>query len=221
MRIVRSGLNVIKENRVAYIVLNAAYYGLVICGMVFVAFVPSVQQTLLALVGQAFTAGPLAAVSSAYTGGEILKAMALTFVVNLFMGTVLVITLPSMVIPFSGLLMGVVRAIMWGLLLSPASPDLRLVMIPHSITLILEGQGYILALLAVYVHGKAFLFPRSAGVEAQGSGVGRVARLALGGYWAGLKRTARLYVLVVIVLAAAAIYEALEVILFSRLVGGV
>ena len=219
MKILRSGLDVIKENRVAYIILNVAYYGLVICGMVFVAFVPSVQQTLLALIGDAFTSGPLAAVGSAYSGGEILKAMALTFVVNLFMGTVLVITLPSMVIPFSGLLMGVVRAIMWGLLLSPAAPELRLAMIPHSVTLILEGQGYILALLAVYAHGKAFLFPRSVGVEAQGSGVERVARLALGGYWAGVKHTARLYVLVVIVLAVAAIYEALEVILFPALVG--
>jgi hypothetical protein len=221
MKVLRSGIAVIKENRVAYIILNVAYYGLVICGMVFVAFAPSVQQRLLALVGQAFTAGPLAAVGSAYTGGEVVKAALLTFVVNLFVGSLVYITLPSMVIPFSGMLMGVLRAILWGLLLSPTAPELRLVMIPHSITLILEGQGYILALLAVYAHGKAFLFPRSVGVEAQGDGLQRMARLALGGYRAGVKRTARLYVLVVIVLAVAAIYEALEVILLARFAGGV
>lgn len=220
MKIIRSGLNVIRENRVAYVILNVAYYGLVICGMVFVVFVPSVQQNLLALVGEAFTAGPLAVVGSAYTGGEVVKAALLTFVVNLFIGSLLYITFPSMVIPFSGLLMGVFRAVMWGLLLSPTSPELRRTMIPHSLTLILEGQGYILALLAVYAHGKALLFPRSVGVEAQGDGLERVARLALGGYWAGVKRTARLYVLVVIVLAVAAIYEALEVILLARFVGG-
>lgn len=100
--------------------------------------------------------------------------------------------------------------------LSPAAPELRLLMIPHSITLLLEGQGYILALLAVYVHGKSWLFPRSAGVEVEGSAWQRMQR----GYAAGLRRTAYLYVWVVIVLAAAAIYEAVEVIVAARLLGG-
>lgn len=216
MKLVRSGLAVIKENRTAYIVINAAYYGLVILGMIYVAFVPEVQQALLASVGEAFASGPLAAVGGAYTSGAVLQAMLLTFVVNLFVGTVLQITLPSLIIPFSGLLLGVVRSILWGLLLSPAAPELRLLMIPHSITLLLEGQGYILALLAVYVHGKSWLFPRSAGVEVEGSAWQRMQR----GYAAGLRRTAYLYVWVVIVLAAAAIYEAVEVIVAARLLGG-
>jgi hypothetical protein len=175
-----------------------------------------VQQALIASVREAFASGPFAAVGSAYASGAVLQAMVLTFVVNLFLGTVVQITLPSLVIPFSGLLLGVVRSILWGLLLSPASPELRLLMIPHSITLLLEGQGYILALLAVYVHGKSWLFPRSAGVEVEGSAWGRMLR----GYAAGLRRTAYLYVWVVIVLAVAAAYEAVEVILAARLLGG-
>jgi len=205
----KSALEAIKESRRAYIVLNLVYYGLVICGMIYVAFNPSLQQSLIKLVGSAFTEGPLSAVGSAYTGGQVLQAMVLTFVVNLFLGSIAVITLPSLVIPFSGLLMGAYRAVLWGLLLSPTTPQIRLVMIPHSLVLILEGQAYILAMLAAYVQGKAFLWPRSVGATTRRQG-----------YGVGAKRSARIYMLVVLLLAVAAIYEALEVIFIPRLLVG-
>jgi hypothetical protein len=61
----------------------------------------------------------------------------------------------------------------------------------------LEGQGYILAALAVYMHGRSFLAPRSMGAVSHGEG-----------YVLGLKLSARLYLLVTIVLLIAALYEA-------------
>jgi hypothetical protein len=79
-------------------------------------------------------------------------------------------------------------------------------MIPHSLTLILEGEAYILAMLAAYVHGKALLFPRTVGAESR-----------LIAYVEGLKRTGWLYILVVVMLAVAAVYEALEVIYLAPL----
>ena len=208
MKVIRSALATVKEYRRAAIILNLVYYGLVICAMIYVTSNPTLQQTLLEAAGASFTEGPLAAVGAAYGGGHVLSAMILTFVVNLFIGSLACITLPSLVIPFSGLLVGMFRAVLWGLILSPTDPNLRLLMIPHSLTLILEGQAYILAMLAAYVQGRAFLWPRSVGVETHGQG-----------YIAGLKRAARIYVLVVLVLAVAAVYEALEVIFFPRLVG--
>ena len=208
MKVIQSALEAVKEFRRAYIVLNLVYYGLVVCGMVYVAFNSSLQQSLLELVGSAFTEGPLSAVGSAYSGGQVLWAMVLTFVVNLFLGSIAVITLPSLVIPFSGLLMGAYRAVLWGLLLSPTTPELRLVMIPHSLVLILEGQAYILAMLAAYVQGRAFLWPRSVGAATRRQG-----------YGLGVKRSVRIYLPVVLLLAVAAIYEALEVSLVARLVG--
>ena len=81
-----------------------------------------------------------------------------------------------------------------------------MLMIPHSLTLILEGQGYILGLLAVYVQGRAFLQPGSVGVEGHWAG-----------YIEGLKRTGWLYSLVVLLLLVAAIYDALEVIFLAPL----
>lgn len=175
--------------------------------MVYVSFNPTVQQVLAEAAGSTFTEeGPLSAVGSAYGGGQLLTAMALTFVVNLVLGSVLVIGVPSLVVPFSGILVGAYRAVLWGLMLSPTHPGLRLAMIPHSLTLLLEGQAYVVAMLAAYVHGRAFLWPKSAGVEGHGRG-----------YVEGLRRRARLYLLVILLLLVAAVYEALEVILLVPL----
>jgi hypothetical protein len=200
------GWAIIKENRRAYLLINVSYYGLVAIFMVVAAFVQPLQADLVKLSGTGFTSGPLAFVGKTYESSQILSAMGITFVVNFFVGTFLEITLPSLVIPFIGMLVGVLRAILWGLLLSPAYPPLRMVMIPHSLTLILEGQGYIMGLLAVYVQGKAFLWPASVGVEGHWRG-----------YIEGLKQAGWLYIPVILLLLVAAIYEALEVILMAPL----
>jgi hypothetical protein len=160
---------------------------------------------MLASVGESFTSGPLSAVGSAYINAEVLSAIGLTFLVNLVLASFLQITLPSAIVPFSGFVIGIVRAVTWGLLLSPAHPDLRLVMIPHSLVLILEGQAYILALLAAYVHGRAWLWPKAVSLEKHGRG-----------YVEGLKRTGKLYLLVILTLAVAAIYEVVEVVVLAR-----
>lgn len=201
MKLLSNIFQIIKDNRRAYIVINVLYYGLVAVGMVYVSFNPALQQTLLAAVGQSFTEGPLSAVGSAYGSGEVLRAMLLTFVVNLFAGSLLVITLPSLLIPFFGLAMGMYRAVLWGLLLSPSEPTLALSMIPHSLTLLLEGQAYIVAIFAAYLLWRNFFWPRRAGVESRSRG-----------YLLGLKQTGILYIGVILLLAVAAIYEALEVI---------
>jgi hypothetical protein len=188
----------VQGNKKAYVVLNIIYYGLVVVCMVYVAFNQELQKSLLDEVGAQFMTGPLAFVGQAYVNAEVLTAILATFFVNLLIGAMATITLPSLVIPFSGILLGVYRAVLWGLLLSPANPDLRMAMIPHSITLILEGQAYILAMFAVYMQGRAFLFPQTVGMES-----------SMKGYLEGLKRTGRLYLLITLVLAVAAVYEPL------------
>ena len=64
-----------------------------------------------------------------------------------------------------------------------------------------RGQGYILAMLAVWVHGKGVISPGSVGAESYPRG-----------WLLGLLRSLHVYVLVALVLAVAAIYEAVEVI---------
>jgi hypothetical protein len=207
LNLLKSAWELVQENRRAYIVLNVVYYALVVIFMIYVAFNQPLQQSLLEAVGATFMTGPLSIVGQSYANAQVFKAILVTFVVNLSIGSFGSITLPSLIIPFSGMLVGCFRAILWGLILSPANPDLRLAMIPHSLTLIIEGQAYILTMLAAYIQGRAFLWPNRIGLESRGQG-----------YLEGLKRTGKLYVLVFLTLLIAAIYEVIEVVIMIKLV---
>jgi hypothetical protein len=211
MKALQSALSILGASRRAYVTLNLVYYGLVVCGMVFTALNRSVQRELLAAVGNALTQGPLAGVGSAYTTGQILLAIAWTFVINLAVASFVSITIPSLIIPFSGMLVGLVRAVTWGLLFSP--PTLAIggreaaMGLLIAILLVLEGQGYVLAMLAAWVQGRAFISPTSVGAADRGQG-----------YVLGIKRSLHLYLLVVLVLAVAAVYEAtLAIVVIPRL----
>jgi hypothetical protein len=203
----KRSLEIVRADLAAYLWLNGLYYGLVILGMAYVMFFnPALQQQLLDQIGQAFTTGPLSAVGDAYGGGQVFTAMLLTFVVNLILGSFIEINLLGLIVPFSGLLMGLYRALLWGLLLAPSEPGLAGAMVPHSLTLLIEGQAYVLAMLAVYVQGKAFLRPQTYGLADHARG-----------YVEGLRRTGWIYLLVTLLLAVAAVYEALEVIFLAPL----
>jgi hypothetical protein len=203
---INSAWSLVRENRRAYALINILYYGLVIVCMVYAALNQGLQQSLINSIGAAFMTGPLAVVGNAYVDSRVIAAILWTFVVNLLIGSVGSITLPSLIVPFSGFLIGIYRAVLWGLLLSPAHPDLRLAMIPHSITLIIEGQAYILAMLGAWVQGRAFLWPASSGAASHWRG-----------YLEGLKRTGTLYVLITLILALAAVYEVIEVVILIEL----
>jgi hypothetical protein len=205
MNRIKSAWGLVLENRRAYIVLNAVYYGLVLIFMVVAAFNRPLQDMLLETVGEAFMTGPLSAVGAAYLNAQVFLAIALTFLVNLIIASFLYITLPSLIIPYLGILMGLYRAILWGLIFSPGHPDMQRIMIPHSITLVLEGQAYILAMLGAFLQGTAFLFPKTVGLEHRGQG-----------YREGLRRTGKIYILIVLTLLVAAIYEVIEVVIMVK-----
>jgi hypothetical protein len=169
--------------------------------MVYTAFDRSLQQALMEDVGGALTEGALAPVLDAYTSERALLAIGLTFGINLVVGSLGSITLPSLVIPFSGLLVAGLRAVMWGVLFSPqivAGVGVGELGAGFMVVglLLLEGQAYVLAALGAYVQGRAFLWPRRVGATGRGQG-----------YWYGLKEQARLYLLVALVLLVAALYE--------------
>lgn len=196
-----SAIAIVRQYRRAYVTINVAYYGIVVIAMVFVSFYPGIQEALLQAVTLSFAEEPMAGVAEAYIEGHVLRAVSLTFLFNFFMGTLLVLFAPSMLIPFAGLFVGGVRALLWGLLLAPTTPELQTTMIPHSGTLLLEGQGYILALLAVWVLGRAYTSPASVGAPSWTAA-----------YLCGLKRAASLLGLAALVLILAAIYEAVTLI---------
>lgn len=193
-------LDLVRQNFREYVVLNAMFYGLVTVSMAYVYIFPDIQRELLETVRTEFME-LFPSVVEAYTSGNFPLAVALTFSINLILGSFVYITVLSLVIPFGGVVLGFIRAVGWGLLLAPTSPELAWVMIPHSLTLILEGQGYILAMFAAYIQWKGVVQPKSIGKEKR-----------LEAYLTGIKETIHIYVLVALVLAVSAIYEAFEVI---------
>lgn len=206
MKAYREAFLLIKNNRWTFIGLNIVYFSIVVLGMFLVRSKPDLQKELLALVSQAFGSGPMQYVTGAYTNGQIINAIAFTFIINVFLGSFIAINLPSMIIPFSGFLMGGLRAMVWGFLFSPDLSDLTplkiLAGMGIALLILFEGEGYVLALFAAYLHGRAWLIPAS--VEAH---------TMRDGYMIGLQRTIRTYLLVISMLLIAAIYEVILAIL--------
>jgi hypothetical protein len=158
------------------------------------------KQQLLETVGTAFSTGPLQFVLGAYTNGEVINAIIFTFFINLVLGCFIAITLPSFIIPFSGFMVGGLRAILWGFLFSPDLTDLTplkiLAGIGIGLLIIFEGEAYVLGLFAAFLQGRAWLIPASVGVEK-----------ASEGYVIGVKLTLRVYLLIISMLVIAAVYE--------------
>jgi hypothetical protein len=185
--------------------VHLAYFGLVILGSILIHQFPEIQAFFLSLVNKALSdpKNPLGVAGQAYASGNIPRAALVTFVVNFFLGSLACITIPSILVPGSGTLLAILRSIMWGVILAPTFVLLAGSMLPHSVTLLLEGEGYILATIF------GLLIPIHIVQESLGGNpltrFGRVLLLNL-----------QALVLVAVVLAVAACYEATEVILMSR-----
>ncbi len=201
MKLLGNALRLLRRYWRSYLTINAVYFGLMAAAMVFVSFNRELQDSLLKAIVADLKDGTLSPVAKVYTEGHVAAAVAVTFLVNFLAGSLLFITLPSLVVPFSGLALGCVRAAMWGVMFAPSGDEwtsLRVVRGALIVGLVLlEGHGYTLAMLAAYAQGKSFLLPQTAGASTLAQG-----------YWAGIKSSAAIYLLVALQLLAAAVYEA-------------
>jgi hypothetical protein len=180
-------------------VLNALYWGVAALAGAYAFMNPAVQSALTEAAVDAFSpSGGLGVLVQAYLSGELLSAILMTFLVNLILGSFVVLTLPSAVIPFAGILLGVYRAILWGLLFAPtASNMMGPTLLLHVPTILVEGEAYIVAMLGVWLWWHAVFSTPGARWRA---------------YRQGLLLQTRVYAAVAGLLAIAAIYEAIEVI---------
>jgi hypothetical protein len=200
----RPPLDEIRRFRRLFLGLHLVYFGAVILFMLLVHTLPELQVCLLGVIKAEVSggSGPLGVAGKAYMSKSIPTAMVITFLINFLLGSLAYITIPSIIIPGIGILAVVFRASMWGLLLAPNFDVLAGTMLPHSPTILFEGEGYILAafftlLIPIYLFRKA---------EGQG---------LLRRYGKALLMNVRGNLLVAIVLAIAAIYEAIELILIA------
>ena len=113
----------------ALLVLNALYFGVAGLAAGYAFFNPAVQSELTQAAVDAFSPdGGLGSLMQAYLSGALVLAIVMTFLVNLIFGSFVFLTLPSTVIPFAGILLGLYRAVLWGLLFAPteSAPSLQL-----------------------------------------------------------------------------------------------
>jgi len=191
----------IARRRKLFMGLHVAYFGACVAAMLLIYELPWIQDALLGLTARQIKEEPgiLNLAGKAYATKNVAIAAVVTVTINFLAGSLLMITTPSLIIPGVGLLLAMVRAVAWGVLLAPTSEALARAMVLHSGTLLLEGEGYVLAtFFAVLV--PIYLFGR--GESGVASRYGQALLVNLKGN-----------LLVLAVLALAAVYEAIEVIL--------
>jgi hypothetical protein len=131
-----------------------------------------------------------------FFGGNILFTFLGIFVWNLVLSAFVFVTLPGFVFfPVSGGML-VYRGFLWGVLLRYEPTLLFLVVLP---TLVLEGEGYVLAAVGGTVAGVSWVQPKWVYKE-EGVTRGQAFWRALGECW-------KLYAFVVIILLVAAVVE--------------
>ncbi|MDP9843492.1 stage II sporulation protein M [Streptosporangium lutulentum] len=188
----RRPFRVIRENMRAYLVVNAAAYGLAIIGFVIGLVFPDLSAARSASLEEDGT-------------GELVRWLvntpplfALTILgVNLFRLSALTIVLPSLIVPFAGLAFFGYWSVETGITLVPASPQGWVALIPHSLTLVIEFQAYVLLLLGAYLLGRHWLFPRTVGAKNRRQG-----------YVRGLQRIGLLALPALALLIVGAVWEA-------------
>jgi hypothetical protein len=200
VRLIKDALRILRDHRKLYLAVNLVYYGLVVVGAIVTWLSPQLQTSSSTTVQESFET-VLPGLVEAYRSGHFLSAVTQTFTINFLLGSLAAITLPACFFPPAGILVGFLRAFLWGLVLAPTTLQFGLVMIPHGLTLLLEGQAYILAVFAACRLGQVLLWPRSIGLASRWRA-----------YLAGLRETALINVLVACVLLASALWEAFEVI---------
>ncbi len=208
--------------------VHLVYFGLFVVGAVVIYQMPKLHTVLMAAVQGALSSkgnGVLAVAGRAYGSGNMIYAALVTFGVNFLIGSLAMITLPSLMIPGSGALVAVFRATLWGFLLGPSQVTLAYVMRAHSGTLLLEGEGYILAtffalLIPIYLVGSSAPVPKATVADPWELEPVASEEQAITA-WSRFKRAVVLNLkanlLVAIVLVFAACYEAFEVISMAGL----
>src|ERR1700733_4822997 len=83
----------------SYLLMNALFYGCIALGMAIVVARPQIQDPILHALKQDMQGPAWSPVVNAYTDRHIIRAAAITLAVNLVLGTLVMITLPSLLIP--------------------------------------------------------------------------------------------------------------------------
>lgn len=196
MRHLRQPFRIIRDNMRAYLVMNAIAYGVFLVGMGVALAFPELNA---AQVGSQEEDGTADLVGTLLA--DPWKFALMIFAVNVLTVAALRILLPSMVVPFAGIALFAYKAYETGVILAPVDATVAKLMIPHSLTLVLEFQAYALFMLGAYLLGRAWLRPATVDAPDRRQG-----------YLRGLRQVGWLSVPALALLVVGAVYEALSLV---------
>lgn len=196
----RDALSLIRRHRAEFVAVNAAFFGLFTATMTVTLLNPEIQPAVLNAISGIVRTDLAAHV---YLSGNVVYAASATLAVNLGIA-VLLITIPSLFIPFFGVVFAMVFAATYGVTLAPVGPYAAAV-IPHFVTVLIEFQAYIVAAFGAYLAGRTIFLP----VAGEKRSVGKR-------YTAAAAHVLALYALVIPLLLSGAVYEAFEIIYLVR-----
>lgn len=193
MRILRQPFRIIRAHSGAYLAMNAYVYGLVLVGMASAFLFPDVQTSTLVDTS-------LGSVLLTILDDVVLLGL-MIFAVNTLVVAVLVMVLPSLAVPFLGLVPFGYMAFAIGRSLAPVNEAMAWIMIPHGLTLLIEMQAYALVAFGVFQLGRFWLSPKTADAPNR--------RQA---YLRGLRQLGWVSLPAFALLVIGAVYEAVEII---------
>ncbi|MEV0615413.1 stage II sporulation protein M [Nonomuraea sp. NPDC050404] len=172
-----SSLTLIRRHARLYASLNVMTYGLVVAGMVLGALSPELNAFYM---GSMDASGDSALIKSLLSQPWMFAVTILA--VNLTRVALVAITLPSMIVPFAGIPFFAYFAFTSGIKLAPVNHDVTMSLIPHSLTLVVEFQAYVLLLFGACLLGRAWIRPARVGATSRRQAWVRGMRL-LGVMW--------------------------------------
>jgi hypothetical protein len=183
---------IIRENTRAYLVANATMFGLFLVGFAVGLVFPHLAQDQHTRLDEN---GTTALVRSLIDNPWLFALTILA--VNVLKMSALTIVLPSMIVPFAGIPLFAYWAYTTGVTLVPATDIGWVALIPHTLTIIIEFEAYILLVLGAYLLGKSWIRPHTANVDNRRRG-----------YIRGLQQLGWLALPAAILLVIGAVYEA-------------
>lgn len=189
---------ILGRDRRGYVATNIVFFVSIVLGMEVGISNPELQEELTKRIGDAFLGGATWHIISMLQSGNWISAILSIFVLNLFLGSLVYLTLPGIIF-FAGVpLLLSLRGVIWGIVYSPTSSELARLLLFAIPTMVLEGEAYCLIGYASFKAGKSWLLPH------------KVDQLSLGrraAFGNALSELLRVYTLAVLVLLLAAVVE--------------
>ncbi|MBN6042132.1 stage II sporulation protein M [Amycolatopsis sp. 195334CR] len=203
MKLLRRPVEILRSDSRALVVLTVLIFGALLLGMGTGTLFPGLELPTLVSGG---VSGDLVhtMITNPWFFGTVI------LLINLFVAAVGGILLPSLIVPFLGVPAIALYMFNVGVSIAPSGSTAATVLIPHSLTLIIELTAYVLVMFGAYQLGRGWIRPGYLGESSR--------RRA---YVAGLRRLAWLALPTIVLLVIGAYYEAFSVVyLLPGMLGG-